>query len=102
MNEERFARAYARGHFRLKQWGREKIKQQLRFKKISEYCIRKAMTEIDDADYEATVDKLFHRKLKELKGERSIPTLKGKILRFLLQKGFERDIILDKIKISIK
>jgi len=102
LNEERFARAYARGHFRMKQWGRDKIKQGLRLRKISEYCIKKGMTEIDEDDYLATATKLLDRKLAELKGERSKPALKGKLFRYMLQKGYERQIVLDYIAAKIK
>ena len=97
LNEERFARAYARGKFRMKQWGREKIRQQLKLKKVSDYCIRKGMSEIDAEEYDAVMNKLIDRKLAELKGERSKPTLKGKIFRYMMQKGYERDIVLDNI-----
>ena len=64
LNEERFARAFAGGKFRMKQWGREKIKQQLKLRKISDYCIKKAMTEIDGDDYDETLNKLAYKKLK--------------------------------------
>jgi regulatory protein len=93
LNEERFARAFARGRFRLKQWGREKIKQELKVKKVSEYCIRQAMKEIDGNDYDATLRKLMDRKYEELKKERSKNTLKMKLYRYMVQKGYERDII---------
>lgn len=101
INEERFARAYARGHFRLKQWGKEKIKQQLKLKKVSDYCIKKALTEIDGEDYAATIEKLFQKKFKELKSERSKAMLKSKLFRYMIQKGYEKDIILDLIKTAI-
>jgi regulatory protein len=51
LNEERYARSYARGKFRIKQWGRLRIRRELKFRKISDYCIRKAMEEIDENDY---------------------------------------------------
>lgn len=89
LNEERFARAYARGHFRMKQWGRRKILQGLKQHKISEYCIKKAMTEIDDEEYEATLKRLAQKKLQELKSEKNMIARKGKTQRYLLQKGYE-------------
>ena len=97
LNEERFARAFARGKFRLKQWGREKIKTQLRLKKVSDYCIRKALTEIDPDEYDALLNKLAERKLKEVLGDRSINSRKAKLFRYLIQKGFERDIVIDTV-----
>jgi regulatory protein len=102
LNEERFARAFARGRFRMKQWGREKIKYELKIKKVSGYCIKKAMTEIDGEDYENTFNKLFDKKYEELKKERSKALLKSKIYRFLSQKGYEKDIILDRLKIVVQ
>ena len=45
LNEERFARSFARGKFRIKQWGRNRIRQELKKRKISDYCVRKAMEE---------------------------------------------------------
>src|SRR5690606_5731225 len=39
LNEERFAIQYAGGHYRMKQWGRVKIKYALKQKGVSEYCI---------------------------------------------------------------
>lgn len=95
LNEERFARAFARGRFRLKQWGRDKIKYELRIKKVSDYCIKKALTEIDPEEYDNTINKLMDKKMKELKGERSKATFKAKVSRYLLQKGYERDIVFD-------
>jgi regulatory protein len=102
LNEERFARAYARGRFRMKQWGREKIKQHLRLKRISEYCIKKGLSEIDPEEYDNTFNKISFKKWEELRGERSIATKKGKIYRYLIQKGFERDLVMDVIQICIK
>src|SRR5690606_5982087 len=69
LNEERYARAIARGKFRMKQWGRQKILQQLKLNKISEYCIKKAMTEIDEDEYMQVLQKLAERKWQELKKE---------------------------------
>lgn len=92
INEERFARAIARGKFRLKQWGRSKIKVQLRLHKISDYCIRKAMTEIDPEEYEKTLGKLAERKWKDYKTVKIPAQRKIKVIRFLIQKGYEPDL----------
>src|SRR6476619_3411710 len=48
LNEERFAIAYARGKFRMKGWGKNKIIQSLKEKRVSGYCINKALKEIDN------------------------------------------------------
>lgn len=95
LNEERFARAYARGKWRMKQWGRQKIIHQLRLKKISEYCIKKGLSEIDSAEYEQVLNNLACKKAAELKSEKNIFTKRAKIYRFLMQKGFETDLVKD-------
>lgn len=93
LNEERFARAVARGKFRLKQWGRNKIVQQLKQQQVSEFCIKKALTEIDEDEYLATAKKLVEKKLREIKSEKNIFIRKQKIYRYLAQKGYESSII---------
>ena len=93
LNEERFAIQYAGGKFRLKQWGRVKIKYALKQKQVSEYCIKKAMAAIPDADYSRTLQKLFDQKLKTLKSEKNIFIKKRKLQDHLLQKGYESSLV---------
>lgn len=98
LNEERFAIHYAGGKFRLKQWGKNKIKQALKFKQISDYCINKALKEIDVKEYEKTFQKLAEQKLKTLKSEKNIFIKKRKLQDFLMQKGFENMFIHELLK----
>ncbi len=93
LNEERFAIAYAGGKFRMKQWGRVKIVNELKQRRVSEYCIKKALKEIDANDYFATALKLTRKKWNELRKERHPATKKAKVYRYLLQKGYEASII---------
>jgi regulatory protein len=93
LNEERFAIHYAGGKFRMKQWGKNKIKQSLKFKQVSDYCIRKALKEIDSKEYEKTFQKLAEQKLKTLKSEKNIFVKKRKLQDFLIQKGYENEKI---------
>lgn len=93
LNEERFAIHYAGGKFRIKQWGKIKIKQSLKYKQVSDYCIKKALKEIDSKEYKKTFQKLAEQKLKTLKGEKNIFIKKRKVQDFLLQKGFENDLV---------
>lgn len=91
LNEERYARAIARGKFRMKQWGRNKIKYQLRQNQVSDYCVKKAMLEIAEDEYIRVLQKLAKEKWKELKGKE--PLKKNKLYRYLMQKGYEGDLI---------
>lgn len=92
INEERFAESYVRGHFNLKKWGRIKIKQGLEQKKISDYCIKTGMKQIDNEDYQNTINSLLEKKWKTLK-ESNLYIKKQKAVRYLLQKGYEADLI---------
>ncbi len=98
LNEERFAIQFAGGKFRMKQWGKNKIKQALQSKQVSNYCINKALAEIDFSAYETTFQKAVEQKLKTLKGEKNIFIRKRKLQDFLLQRGFESDLISNAIK----
>jgi regulatory protein len=93
LNEERFAIQYAGGKFRIKHWGKNKIKQALKQKQVSDYCIKKALKEIDDTDYIKTFQKLAEQKLQSLKSEKNIFIKKRKLQDFLLGKGYEGDLI---------
>jgi len=93
LNEERFAIQFAGGKFRIKQWGRIKIKYALKQKQVSAYCIKKALAVIDEADYNKTLEKIFEQKLKSLKAEKNRFIKKRKLQDHLLQKGYETDLI---------
>lgn len=95
LNEERFARSYCRGKFKLKQWGRKKIVQALQQKQVSVYCIRQGLKEIDDTEYIQTLNKLLKKKLEEYKKAPHPAIRKQKSIRYLLQRGFEYELIQD-------
>ncbi len=92
LNEERFAIAYAGGKFRIKGWGRIKIKYELKQKQVSEYCIKKALKQIDESDYIAKLTKLATEKYQSLKGEQYL-IRKKKTIDYLVGRGFELDLI---------
>ena len=97
LNEERFAIHYAGGKFRIKHWGKNKIKQALKQKQVSDYCIKKALKEIDDTDYIRAFEKLSEQKIKTLKSEKNIFIKKKKLQDFLLMKGYESDLVRDEV-----
>lgn len=95
LNEERFAIAFAGGKFRMKDWGRIKIRYELKKNLVSEYCIKKALAQIDATDYVKKAQKLIALKQNSLKAEKNPFVKKNKTKQYLLQKGYELDIILD-------
>ena len=95
LNEERFAIAYAGGKFRMKLWGRQKIKYALKQKQVSDYCIKKALMAIDNDEYLNASKKLAAEKLATLKTEKILLNKKKKLQQYLLQKGFEPSLIFE-------
>jgi len=89
LNEERFATQFAGGRFRLKEWGKVRIKYQLKQRQVSEYCIRAALAAIDGEEYERTLGRLAAEKWMALRGEENIFIRKRKLQDYLTQKGYE-------------
>ncbi len=94
VNEERFARSFVRGKFRIKKWGRIKISQELKFRGISSPIIKLGMTEINEQDYLTTLYSLAEKKLKTLK-EPNKYKLRKKLADHLLQKGYESGLVFE-------
>lgn len=91
INEERFARAYVRGKFRMKKWGRNKISQGLYRHRISDYCSGKGFEEIDEGEYHNTMNELLQKYSKTLKDEPWIA--RHKAARYLISKGYEPPMV---------
>lgn len=92
LNEERYAIAFASGRFRIKQWGRIKIKYEMQQHKVSSYNITKALKSIDETDYLATLQALAVKKWASLKSEQYL-NRQAKTTSFLMQRGFEPNLI---------
>lgn len=92
LNEERFAKAFVGGKFRMKEWGRKKIYYGLKEKKVSEYNIKRGMKEIDEDEYEKVLHRLAEKKYESLKSEQYL-VRKKKTIDFLLQRGFEQELV---------
>lgn len=99
LNEERFARTYALGKFRMKQWGRIKIKMGLKAKKVSDKLIVKALKELDDEDYMNTLSAVLTKKAVQIHEADSFKR-KNKLVQYGLMRGYENDLIFDVLKSS--
>lgn len=97
LNEERFARAYAGGKFRMQKWGKGKIIAGLKARKVSQYCIQKAMEEIPEDAYKETLDKLLRSALKRYKSKSAFLT-ENKAAQYIIAKGYEPDLVWQEIK----
>ena len=92
-NEERFAEMFTGGKFRMKQWGRVKIRRALQEKRVSDFCIKKALRQIDEDEYAKTLEKLAETKWNTLRSEKNIFTKMSRARDYLLQKGYESDLV---------
>lgn len=101
LNEERFARNFARGKFRIKKWGKPKITRELKCRNISPYLINIALEEIDDEEYTSTLSELVEKKSLSIK-EKDVYKRKKKLIDFLMYRGYETDLIYDVVSSFIK
>ena len=96
LNEERFAKSFARGKHKFKYWGKRRIEQELKFREISSYNIKTALKEIE-SDYLTNFYALAERKWQNIT-ESSIEKKKRKWVDFLMRKGYESNLIFDFLK----
>jgi len=107
LNEKRYVSAYARGKFRNKKWGKKRIEMGLKKQGISKELLEKGLNEIENADYLQVLDTLLIKKWKQLKvkspdknysdNDLFTPEMQ-KLLNYAMQKGFEYDLIIDRVK----
>ena len=97
LNEERFAKTYAKGKFAINKWGRIRITRELKRKKISSYIIQTALNEIDEEEYLNCLKKLAKKKLPLIKGKSDYER-NGKLAKYLISKGYESKLIYSLIK----
>ncbi|UII22767.1 regulatory protein RecX [Fulvivirga ligni] len=94
INEERFAKSYVGGKFRMKKWGRVKIMQGLKQHRLSDYCIKKGMEEIEESDYLEALHHIIDKKDAAL-SETNMFIRKRKIANHAIQKGYEAELVWD-------
>lgn len=92
LNEERFAMAFAGGKFRVKQWGKLRIVRELKLREVSDYCINKALKEIEEEDYRQTLKEVLQKRLLQTKKLK--PAIAAqKAYTYALSRGFEPSLI---------
>lgn len=96
LNEERFAKSFARGKFRIKKWGKQRITRELKFRQISEYCIRIALKEIPENDYLETFHEIAEKKFESITVT-DIYKKRKKLIDYLLYRGWENQLVFDKV-----
>lgn len=100
LNEERFAKSYAGGKFRIKEWGRLKIVNALEGKGITSRCIQIALKEIDENDYSETLKGLLEKKIASIESE-NVFVIRDKAGRYAISRGYEPELVWQMIKILV-
>ncbi len=97
LNEERFAKSFARGKHRIKHWGRVRIINELKARKISRYNIDAALKELNEDEYLKAFNDLAERFWESAK-ESNLMKKKKKTFEFLMRKGYEYNLITSKLE----
>lgn len=92
LNEERFALAFTGGKWRVKRWGRNRIRYELKQRKVSDYCIKKALQTIEEEEYELVLAGLTAKKYATLASDQYVIRIK-KTTDYLMARGFEPELI---------
>jgi len=100
LNEERFAKSYARGKFNIKKWGKQRITRELKFREISAYNIKSALKEVNDTDYLDTFDLLAEKRFDTIKETNKYKKRK-KLADYLLYRGWESNLVYEKVSALI-
>lgn len=101
LNEERFAKSFTRGKFNIKKWGKQRITRELKFRAISSYNIKSALKEIDAQDYAATFDELAEKRFQSINETNKIK-VKKKLADYLLYRGWESNLVYEKVNTLVK
>ena len=101
LNEERFAKAFVRGKFNIKKWGKRRLILELRKKDIAKANINTAINEINDEIYYKTLDELAEKRLSTLNESNRLKK-KKKLIDYLLYRGWESHLVYEKANALIK
>ncbi|WP_299675577.1 regulatory protein RecX [uncultured Dokdonia sp.] len=98
LNEERFAKAFVRGKFNHKSWGKQRIVRELKIRKISDYLIKIGLKEISEETYLEVFDTLSRKRIQQLSSEKDRCKKRKKLSDYLLYRGWEGDLVYQKAK----
>ena len=102
MNETRFSKAFARGKFRAKKWGKNRIISELKYREISKFNIDIALKEISANAYFETFNELANKRLSQLSSEENLQKKRKKLADYLLYRGWESSLVYEKVNELIK
>ncbi len=96
LNEERYARSFARGKFRIKKWGKQRIIKELKQRNISRFNITAALSELDQEEYHSTFHEISEKQWEKLE-DKNVFQKKKKLANYLFYRGWEADLVYEKL-----
>ena len=100
LNEERFAKTYVSGKFRIKKWGKHRLTLELKKKDVSKFNIKLAINEIDDDEYIEVFNALAEKKAHSILETNKLKR-KKKLTDYLLYRGWESHLVYNKVNALI-
>lgn len=97
IDEQRFARAFCHDKFLVNKWGKRRIALELGRHQLSKEAVAEGLNYINAEEYERTLRHLAEQKWQKTK-EPDLFKRKQKTVAYLLQKGFETDLIWEVMK----
>ncbi len=97
LNETRFSQAFARGKFRTKRWGKNRIINELKMRGISRFNIQIALKEIPDSEYYQTFEILAEKRLQQLSLEKNLQRKRKKFADYMFYRGWESELVYGKV-----
>jgi regulatory protein len=105
LNETRYAKAFSRGKFRAKKWGKIRIIRELKLRNISKYNIDLSLKEIPEDEYRSTFDELAEKRFRQLSSDLpdresgiALQKKRRKLADYLLYRGWESGLVWEKVR----
>lgn len=89
VDDRRFARAYVTDKVKFARWGKRKVYQGLRTKRVAPEIIKEALSEIDSDMYESALEGLLKAKIAANRELTDTYEGRTRLYRFAASRGFE-------------
>jgi len=102
VDDKRFVESFISGKFKIKRWGKIKIKHHLIQKRIDKVSIQEGLKTIDLDAYLETMKHLAQKKFIEKKAKDDLWVIRRRVSTYLASKGYESDLIHDVVAEVVK
>ena len=86
-----------RGKFRIKRWGKQRLKLELKKRNIHKNLIATALEEINNDEYIETFNQLAEKRINQISSTNNM-LKKKKLADYLFYRGWESHLVYDKLR----